>query len=153
MADKKEIGTRINMFRKMIDKTLIQLSKEANVSHSNIARIERGEIFPNFLILEYLHNRYKLNFHWLITGNGEMFNNNFNNNDKISLIKKLFPNIKLDETFFEIYEVLANPKLSKAMRHKFAIALEVAKVELPHLFQSDKEGENHLNKSVKVGGA
>jgi len=71
MTQKEVVGKRFKDFRKLIGKTQKEIAAEADMSQANIAKIEKGEIFPNLEILIYLYGKHNLNIHWIISGNGE----------------------------------------------------------------------------------
>jgi len=149
--NKESIGYRLRKFRKAIQKTQADIAHEASVSQANVARMESGDVFPNITYLSYLHKYYKMNTNWLISGEGEMLENNVSDHSYKSFadrIKFAFPEIKIDDTLIEVCQALANPKLTKLIRHKFAIALGLAEAEFPHIF--NEQGDR--NNSVNVGG-
>lgn len=66
------IGQRLKDFRTFLKMTQIELETATNISQSNIARFENESLLPTVDYLAYLHKVYKLNLHWLVTGNGTM---------------------------------------------------------------------------------
>ena len=105
-------------------------------------KYETGEREPKVSVIKDFVKLTGVKYDWLFDGIGEMME------DKI---QAAFPEITIDETFLRVIEALANPGLSRVIRHKFAIALEIAENEFPHLFIQDKQGERiNLNKKEKV---
>jgi transcriptional regulator with XRE-family HTH domain len=135
-SQKKIIGNRLREFRKQGKKTLQELANETNISHSTIARIERGELFPNLEFLAYLRNAYAINLNWLIDGVGNMFNNKDDKETttqtKKELINLLFENI--DKNLLLILEAVNDP----IMRNEMANAVIYATKKFPEYFKEEQ---------------
>ena len=67
------LGQRLKEFRKKLDITVDELSQNVNVKPRTIGGYERGEREPSFEYLNKLLNIYSLNIKWLLTGDGNMF--------------------------------------------------------------------------------
>ena len=70
---KEEISERFKILRKSLGKSQKTFALELGIHQSTIANIENSKIFPNMQFLNILYKNYKLNTHWLLTGEGEMF--------------------------------------------------------------------------------
>lgn len=70
---KEKVGDRFHRFRDTLGKAQHELGNELKVSQSTIANIERGKSFPNINYLHYFYFTYRLNINWLLTGDGDMF--------------------------------------------------------------------------------
>jgi transcriptional regulator with XRE-family HTH domain len=107
MEPKKIYGHRLKEFRKFLKKTLKDFAKETGLSNSNISRIERGEIFPNFEFLSNLQKKFDLNLNWVNLGIGSMF---LNKGEKESFdIRIKYPGIPNDNTADDLLNCLQVP--------------------------------------------
>ena len=102
MADKKEIGNRLKTFRKAIGKTQQEIGKEAGFSPSYIARIEMGQVYPNLELLEYLTTQFKLDFKWILTGEGEKPQGQNGQPQEEVNIFDIYPNLPEDPRILEM---------------------------------------------------
>lgn len=66
-------GLRFILFRKALNKSREELSKELKTSPEEIEAIENGTLTPKINLLHYLYINYGLNLNWIICGNGDMF--------------------------------------------------------------------------------
>lgn len=66
-------GLRFILFRKALNKSRDDLSKELCTTTKDIEAIENGTIAPKINFLHYLYMYYGLNLNWIICGNGDMF--------------------------------------------------------------------------------
>jgi transcriptional regulator with XRE-family HTH domain len=57
---KKSFGMNLRAARKSLNYNLAGFSKELNISHSKLSRIETGKIFVTADILYKLHNNFKI---------------------------------------------------------------------------------------------
>lgn len=71
--NKKDVGERFKAFRLFMEKKQTAIANDAGISQSSITRIEGGELYPSVELLFALHSNYKLNVHWMLTGEKEMF--------------------------------------------------------------------------------
>jgi transcriptional regulator with XRE-family HTH domain len=69
---KKEIGSRIRDVRKNLHHTQAELVGSFPCGRANYSRIEKGEVFPNPIILKVLREQYRVSLHWLICNEGQM---------------------------------------------------------------------------------
>lgn len=69
----KDVGFRFLLFQKAIGVKDEQLALDLQVSVEKLWKFISGEIAPKILQLHLLHEKYRLNMHWLITGDGLMF--------------------------------------------------------------------------------
>ncbi len=71
-AFKEGIGTRFRQMREYSGLSQKETAKIFQMNQSNIARIEKGIVFPNMAICEYFHSHFNIDMNWLITGAGTM---------------------------------------------------------------------------------
>jgi len=69
---KKEIGARLRMMRKSMGLTQAELVKHFDFGRANYCRMEKGEAFPNAVIMHTLKTRFNVSVDWIITGKGPM---------------------------------------------------------------------------------
>lgn len=69
---KKEIGSRIRAIRKNLHHTQSEIVSSFPCGRANYSRIEKGEVFPNPIILKVLREQYRVSLHWLICDEGQM---------------------------------------------------------------------------------
>lgn len=68
-----KVGNRFKLFRKTVDRRQSELAEDCNINRSTISLIENNVIKPNAKTVTILAKEYKLNIHWLYTGEGNMF--------------------------------------------------------------------------------
>ena len=91
------INERIKAVRKKLGISQRDFCCGIYLSHSFYAKIETGTRNPNQRVFELICNKYKVNKDWLITGNGEMFNESSPDMELLQiteLIKELDPAFK-----------------------------------------------------------
>lgn len=69
---KKEIGTKIRKIRKNLHYTQDKIVDSFDCGRANYSRIEKGEVFPNPIMLKVLREQYRVSLHWLICNEGQM---------------------------------------------------------------------------------
>lgn len=70
---KKEIGDRLRVLRESLGLTQAEMVTHFDCGRANYSRIEKGDVFPNALILYILKTLFNVSVDWLITGEGRMF--------------------------------------------------------------------------------
>lgn len=67
------ISQRFRIFRNYLKLTQSEFASAlGDVSQANITDIEREKVKVSIDVLEKLHIKWKINVHWLLTGEGEM---------------------------------------------------------------------------------
>lgn len=74
-AFKEGIGARFRQMREYSGLSQKETGHLFGMNQSNIARIEKGIVFPNMAICDYFHTHFHINMNWLITGEGDMLMN------------------------------------------------------------------------------
>ena len=67
------LSKRIREFRKKIGMTQGQLSEAVNITRGKIGKLETDRQDVDSELLIGLSERFGINIHWLVTGQGEMF--------------------------------------------------------------------------------
>ena len=70
---RKEFAKRILLLRKMLKLTQAELAQKTGTTQTYISRLEKAERPLSEKFLLNLHKKLKVNIHWLLTGQGEMF--------------------------------------------------------------------------------
>ena len=148
MANRPDWAQRLTKVRNAKGFSQRPFAKKLGINHSTLIKYEQGETKPKIDVLIEICKMTKINGHWLLTGEGEMEENKNGINDsqmekQMDRIKVTFADVNIDDTLIEVVTALANPVLTKRLRHGFAIALDVAKEQYPGLFKKSKDqGEN-----------
>lgn len=74
----KIVGQQILLLLDELDITQYDLADVARVDQSTISRYIKGDIYPSKRVLKLITDYYKVNQHWLLTGEGPIFVDNFN---------------------------------------------------------------------------
>lgn len=86
---------RIKIVREALNLSQREFGEKLGVSRDVISNIEYGRVQPKKLLLQHMCQQYKVNEHWLETGEGEMFDEGFESEDKfdeaLSIFKSLRP--------------------------------------------------------------
>ncbi|MDI3503321.1 MAG: repressor LexA [Candidatus Cloacimonadota bacterium] len=67
------IGERFHALRQELGKKQYQMAEDMGVNASAISQMENDKIKPSLESLLMLWKKYKVDLHWLLTGEGEMF--------------------------------------------------------------------------------
>jgi len=67
------IGERIHALRKELGIKQYQMAQEINVNASAVSQMEGNKINPSIESMLVLWKKYKVDLHWLLTGEGDMF--------------------------------------------------------------------------------
>nr|MDK2850307.1 repressor LexA [Candidatus Cloacimonadota bacterium] len=67
------LGERIHALRKELGIKQYQMAQDMGVNASAISQMESGKINPSIESMLMLWRKYKVDLHWLLTGEGEMF--------------------------------------------------------------------------------
>ncbi len=70
---RQAIGERMRQIRKHLGLKQGELSQRFNFGRANLARIEKGEVFPNIPTLAFLYTQFSLSLPWIILGEGDMY--------------------------------------------------------------------------------
>ena len=85
--NKIEIGARLKLFRIERKLTLKEIASLCETSAGYISDIERGVSKVSLEIIITLYSNFNLNLIWLLTGEGDCYISNDNNNPIIELLK------------------------------------------------------------------
>lgn len=70
---KIEIGERMSKVRDTLGFTQEQMAEHFPIGRADLSRIEKGEIFPNPVVLNILRTKFFVSLDWLIANSGKMF--------------------------------------------------------------------------------
>ena len=68
------IGERLKMMRNALQLKQTEMAKAMELNPSAISQMESGRTKPSLETLAEIAKRYQVDLHWLITGQGQMFN-------------------------------------------------------------------------------
>lgn len=71
----ENISSRIKKLRKTLGLTQTEMAKKIGISRSHVANMERNEREPRSIHLMAMHDRLGVSEDWLMTGEGDMFEN------------------------------------------------------------------------------
>lgn len=99
------INERIKQIRKCLKLSQPDFGKRLGVSRDVIANIDRDAVEPKMIFLEHLCQVYKVNPDWLLHGEGEMFVDSPEDNEKDEL-SVFFSDVMLDKKPEECIDLL-----------------------------------------------
>ncbi len=68
------MGKRLKAVREALTHTLDSMCEAADISRSYLSEFERGQKIPNSKYLKYLFDAHNVNIHFILSGEGPMFN-------------------------------------------------------------------------------
>lgn len=96
MQDLKAIGARLRVFYKQYVGTQGDLARETNQNVKTINLMVNGHIMVNNETITVLAQKYNLNPDWLLTGKGEMLNNQKPNPKSIANLHAKVASLELE---------------------------------------------------------
>ncbi len=69
-----EVGKRIQQIRKALNLTQEEFGNSLGTSKASLSEVENGKYKAGIEILEKMVTKYNVNLHFVITGEGELFN-------------------------------------------------------------------------------
>lgn len=85
---------RIKAIRNALKLSQREFGEKLGVSRDVISNIEYGRVLPKKLLLRHICQLYKINEHWLETGEGEMFDENPEENSKLDEALNIFKTLR-----------------------------------------------------------
>lgn len=85
---------RIKAIREALKLSQREFGEKLGVSRDVISNIEYGRVPPKKLLLQHICQLYKVNEHWLETGEGEMFDGTPENTDKLNEALNVFKSLR-----------------------------------------------------------
>lgn len=101
---------RIKSVRETLGLSQREFGERLGVSRDVISNIEYGRVQPKRLLLQHLCQMYKVNGHWLETGEGEMFEAHSEAEDKFQEALAIFKSLRPE---FQDYALDQIRKLSE----------------------------------------
>lgn len=103
-------ASRIRLVREALNLSQREFGEKLGVSRDVISNIEYGRVQPKKLLLQHLCQQYKVNPHWLETGEGAMFDSGPASGDRFGEALTLFGSLKPE---FQDYALDQIKKLAK----------------------------------------
>ncbi len=136
---KKKIGERFRQFREAIYKTQTQLAQELNVYQSTITNIEVGKTFPNIKYLHHFHKTYLLNINWLLSGEGDIFEDAEKKKSSGSLLNcHLSKRDYMYDKYVELLRLMQIPVVEQVVLAKLVELKVLAKEEINEFLAKEK---------------
>lgn len=132
-------GERLVKAREILGFNQSEFAKEIDLAAQSLARYEKNKVNPSVEFITKLTNMFNINSNWLLTGKGEMLQDN---ESKISIPDKLNSNISEKE--IEILEAYRKLDQKKQKLYYHQILADAAQVEI----EADETNGN-LVKDVK----
>lgn len=85
---------RIKAVREALNLSQREFGEKLGVSRDVISNIEYGRVQPKKLLLQHMCQQYRVNEQWLETGEGEMFVENFELEDKYNEALAIFKSLR-----------------------------------------------------------
>lgn len=119
-------GERLVKAREILGFKQSEFAKEIDLAAQSLARYEKNKVNPSVEFITKLTNMFKINSNWLLTGKGEMLQDN---EFKISIPNKLNSNISDKEIeILDAYRKL-NQKKQKLYYHQILADAAQAEIE------------------------
>ena len=88
------MSNRIKIVRETLKLSQREFGEKLGVSRDVISNIEYGRVQPKELLLRHICQLYKVNEHWLKTGEGEMFEVNLDESTKLDKALNIFQSLR-----------------------------------------------------------
>lgn len=121
----EKFRVRLKEVRKALGLTQDKFSKELGVSKPTYVRYELGEIWPNATMLSIMTIKYDINLNWLLTGEGEMF----------------LEVVEVDEKYRELFSYMKVPVVEQVILAKLAELRATLGLDLSH---PGKKPDRHI---------
>ncbi|MFA5454012.1 MAG: helix-turn-helix transcriptional regulator [Sulfurimonas sp.] len=119
-------GDRLVKAREILGFKQSEFAKEIDLAAQSLARYEKNKVNPSVEFITKLTNMFKINSNWLLTGKGEILQDN---ESKIFIPNKLNSNISDKEIeILDAYRKL-NQKKQKLYYHQILAAAAQAEIE------------------------
>lgn len=102
--------SRIKIAREALNLSQREFGEKLGVSRDVISNIEYGRVQPKKLLLHHMCQQYKINEHWLETGEGEMFGESLESDDKFDEALSVFKSLRPE---FQAYALEQIKKLAE----------------------------------------
>ena len=104
------MSNRVKMVREALNLSQREFGEKLGVSRDVISNIEYGRVQPKELLLQHICQLYRVNPHWLETGDGEMFEADPEETAKIDEALSIFKSLRPE---FQEYALEQIKKLSE----------------------------------------
>lgn len=111
----KHVPNRIKSVREALKLSQREFGENLGVSRDVISNIEYDRVRPKELLLRHICQLYKVNQHWLETGDGEMFDSNPEETEKLDEAISIFKTLRPE---FQEYALDQIKKLAELQQKK-----------------------------------
>ncbi len=105
------MSSRIKAVREALHLSQREFGEKLGVSRDVISNIEYGRVLPKDLFLHHMCQLYKINEHWIQTGEGEMFDGSLNECIKFDEALKIFKTLRPEFQDYAIQQIKNLAKL------------------------------------------
>ena len=134
------LGDRILKVRKSSGLNQLPFAEVFGLSKTTMVNYENGHSLPDAAFLFSLRAKYKINLNWLITGLGDMFENNSTEFDSTEFnIRDKYPDLPADPRIDELIESLQIPVFYYRLIADFLLYKEQFKTFRDEYYESKKE--------------
>ena len=109
------MSNRIKAVRAALKLSQREFGEKLGVSRDVISNIEYGRVAPKELLLRLICQQYGVNDHWLETGEGEMFDSNPHQAEKLDEALSIFKTLRPE---FQDYALEQIKKLAELQEKK-----------------------------------
>ena len=136
----QDVGSRLKKARRALGLNVGQISDLIGVEKNSYYKYEDGSRFPKPDILAALITSLNININFLITGDGDMFLNQFpapEKEEKTNYLKALFPGIP-PETY-PLIESLEVPIMKHSLMTEYLVCKEQYKAYIDKYYKEKKD--------------
>ena len=118
----KDVGLRVKAVRDKLNLKQGAYAKQLGISQSFLSYIEKGKRKPSYELLLSLLSILNINLHWLVSGAGDMFNPDTNQEQQLKeKFSRLFPGVPQDQEVLELVKNLEVPIIKNALLEKYLL--------------------------------
>lgn len=109
------INNRIKTVRNFLKLSQRAFGEKLGLSRDVISNIEYGRVKPKKLFLDHMCQQYKVNRHWLETGEGNMFDEISDSEDKFQEALSIFQTLRPEFQNYALEQIKGLVKLQDQM--------------------------------------
>lgn len=77
------LAERLKLLRQELGLSVAKLAEKLEMSANTITNYERNERTPNAILFVQMNKKLNVNLNWFVSGNGEMFENNAEQDEQL----------------------------------------------------------------------
>ncbi|NIM14738.1 MAG: helix-turn-helix domain-containing protein [Candidatus Aminicenantes bacterium] len=146
----ENIGTRMRQLRKTLGFTQDTFASILKISKPAYVRYEYGKRFPPVHVIQFLYKKYKVDNNWVVTGEGEMFLKEEEDEDA-SPFAEIFKGIEIPPEYDELVELMQIPAIEQVILAKLIETKFLFKDEI-EAFKAKRETGKQKKRTKKKTG-